>query len=141
MDLEVGQVLWLNVRYQADIISPCPHPMLVAIKNIDEEKIEVIAMDKVDGHKYQLLNEANRLIKCKNEEVIYKDSYAQLNNTLTIEYFPELTQYRKITAKLSSEKLEKLINDYEEYHNQNFIPDKRIVHMTKEEILKLNDNN
>lgn len=138
MDLEVGQVLWLKVRYQTNVVSRCEHPMLVAVIDIDDSKIEVIAIDKVEGREYQLLNEANRVVKCKDEKVINKDSYAQLNNTLTIEYFPEITKYRSTTAKLSNAKLEKLINDYKDYHNNNFIPDKRIVHMTKEEIIELN---
>ena len=74
------------------------------------------------------------------EKVIYEDSYAQLNNTLTIEYFSGLSKYRKTTAKLSKEKLEDLINDYRIYHKNNFISDERKVHMTKEEILSLNED-
>ena len=29
-ELEVGQVLWLKVRYQIDIVSNIKHPMLIA---------------------------------------------------------------------------------------------------------------
>ena len=46
MSLEVGQVLWLKVRYQTNIVAKVPHPMLVAVIDIDEDKIEVIAIDK-----------------------------------------------------------------------------------------------
>jgi len=70
--------------------------------------------------------------------VIFVDSYAQLNNTLTIEYFPELRNYRHTTAKLSKDKLEDLIKDYNEYHKNNIMLDERIIYMNKEEILKLN---
>ena len=142
MSLEIGQVLWLKVRYKTNVVADDKHPMLVAVIDIDENKIEVIAIDKAKGKTYQLYNEANRFIDSENpkEKVIYEDSYAQLNNTLTIEYFPELSKYRKTTAKLSKEKLEDLINDYRIYHKNNFIPDERKVHMTKEEILKLNKN-
>ena len=106
MSLEIGQVLWLKVRYKTNVMANDKHPMLVAVIDIDENKIEVIAIDKAKGRTYQLYNEANRFIDSENpkEKVIYEDSYAQLNNTLTIEYFPELSKYRKTTAKLSKEK-------------------------------------
>lgn len=141
MDLEIGQVLWLKVRYKTNIVAKQAHPMLVAVIDIDEEKIEVIAIDKAKDKISQLYSEANYFLDSENpkEKVIFVDSYAQLNNTLTIEYFPEIVKYRKTKAKLSKEKLEDLINDYRIYHKNNFIPDERKVHMTKEEILKLND--
>ena len=141
MNLEVGQVLWLRVRYKTDVVANCAHPMLVAVINIDEDKIEVIAIDKARNKIVQLYNEANRFLDSENpkETVIYEDSYAQLNNTLTIEYFPELINYRKTADKLSYDKLKDLISDYKMYHKNNFIPDERKVHMTKEEIIQLND--
>lgn len=143
MGLEIGQVLWLKVRYKTNIIAKYEHPMLVAVIDIDEDKIEVIAIDKARDKISQLYNEANHFLDSDNpkEKVIYVDSYAQLNNTLTTEYFPELIKYRKTEEKLSNNKLEDLIKDYKMYHNNNFIPDERKVHMTKEEILKLNENN
>lgn len=140
MDLEIGQVLWLKVRYKTDIVANMAHPMLVAVIDIDDNKIEVIAIDKAREKISQLYNEANYFLDSENpkEKVIYVDSYAQLNNTLTIEFFPELIKFRKTTAKLSKEKLTDLINDYKIYHKNNFIPDERKVHMTKNEILELN---
>ncbi len=140
MNLEIGQVLWLKVRYKTNLIAEYTHPMLVAIIDIDDNKIEVIAIDKAKNKIAQLYSEANHFIDSENpkEKVIFEDSYAQLNNTLTIEYFPELSKFRKTTAKLSKSKLEDLINDYKQYHKNNFIPDERKVHMTKEELLKLN---
>lgn len=141
MDLEIGQVLWLKVRYKTNVVADKVHPMLVAVIDIDEDKIEVIAIDKARDKISQLYNEANYFLDSENpkEKVIYVDSYAQLNNTLTIEYFPELIKYRKTTATLSNDKLTDLINDYRIYHQNNFIPDERKVHMTKDEILKLNE--
>lgn len=140
MDLEIGQVLWLKVRYKTDIVANMAHPMLVAVIDIDDNKIEVIAIDKAREKISQLYNEANYFLDSENpkEKVIYVDSYAQLNNTLTIEFFPELIKFRKTTAKLSKEKLTDLINDYKIYHKNNFIPDERKIHMTKNEILELN---
>lgn len=141
MDLEIGQVLWLKVRYKTNVVAEKAHPMLIAVIDIDDDKIEVIAIDKARDKISQLYNEANYFLDSENpkEKVIFVDSYAQLNNTLTIEYFPELVKYRKTKAKLSYEKLTDLINDYRIYHKNNFIPDERKVHMTKEEILRLNE--
>ena len=138
MDLKVGQVLWLKVRYKTDVVAKQIHPMLVAVINIDDNKIEVIAIDKAKDKLYQLYNQANYFLDSENEKVIYVDSYAQLNNTLTIEYFPEIVKFRKTKDILSQDKLEDLIKDYKQYHKNNFIPDERKVHMTKEEILNLN---
>ena len=140
MDLEVGQVLWLNVKYQTDVVSKVPHPMLVAIINIKDNNIEVIAIDKAKDKLHQLFSEANFFIDSENpkEKVISVDSYAQLNNTLTIEYFPELVKFRKNNAKLSKNKLNDLLEEYNKYHNNNSISVKRIIHMSKEDILKMN---
>lgn len=141
MDIEVGQVLWLNVRYQKNVVSKVPHPMLVAIANIEDNNIEVIAIDKAKDKLHQLFNEANFFLDSESpkEKVIYVDSYAQLNNILTIEYFPELIKYRRMKDKLSKNKLDELLMEYEEYKKNNIIPDHRIIHMTKEEILTLNE--
>ncbi len=46
-ELKVGQVLWLKVRYQIDQVSNMKHPMLIA--SINEEYIEIIALDKTAG--------------------------------------------------------------------------------------------
>ena len=142
MNLEIGQVLWLKVRYKTNVVADVVHPMLVAIIDISENIIEVIALDKAQNKVYQLYSEANRFIDHENphEEVISVDSYAQLNNKLTIENFPELIKFRKTTKKLSEKKLSELIQDYKKYHHDNIIADERKVHMTKEEILKLNEN-
>lgn len=140
MDLEIGQVLWLNVRYKTNVISKVPHPMLVAIANIEDNIIEVIAIDKAKEKIYQLFNEANLFINSDNpkEKAILVDSYAQLNNSLKIEYFPELVKFRKTKAKLSQKKLNELLDEYKKYHENNIIPPERIVYMSKEEILKMN---
>jgi len=140
MELEVGQVLWLKVRYKTEVVAKVAHPMLAAIIDIENDRIEVIAIDKARDKISQLYNEANYFLDCDNpkEKVIFVDSYAQLNNTLTIEYFPEIIQFRKTQAKLSPEKLKDLIQEYKEYHENNSIPKERTIYMTKKEILELN---
>jgi len=137
-ELKVGQVLWLKVRYQIDKVADVKHPMLIA--NINNEYIEVIALDKTLGKMQNLYYPYNHYIDCENpkEEVIYEDSYAQLNTKLTIENFEELKQFRKTTKCMSKDKLEDLLKDYWEYQEDNRIKEERIVHMDKEEILFLN---
>lgn len=139
-DLKIGQVLWLKVRYQIDKVSEVKHSMLIA--EIYDDYIEIIAIDKTAGRLQNLYYPYNKYINCENpkEKVLYEDSYAQLNTKLTIELFPELSNYRKTTALLSKGKLNELLNDYKEYQNTHRIKEERIVHMTKYELLELNQN-
>ena len=76
MDLEVGQVLWLKVRYKTNLIADKVHPVLVAVIDIDEDKIEVIAIDKAKDKISQLYSEANYFLDSDNpkEKVIYKNN-------------------------------------------------------------------
>jgi patatin-like phospholipase/acyl hydrolase len=138
-DLKVGQILWLKVRYQIDKVSDVNHPMLIA--EINDEYIEVIAIDKTAGKLQNLYYPYNRYINSNNphETVLYEDSYAQLNTKLTIENFTELKKYRKTMDLLSKAKLKDLLDDYKDYQSSNKIKEERIVHMTKNEILELNE--
>lgn len=138
-ELEIGQVLWLKVRYQIDVISEIKHPMLIA--KIEKDYIEVIAIDKTQGKMHQLFHNYNFYINSKEpkENVIYEDSYAQLNTKLTIEKIDELKLSRKTEAKLSKNKLKNLLAEYSEYQFKYGINEERIVHMTRKEILKLNN--
>lgn len=138
-DLKVGQILWLKVRYQIDKVSDVKHPMLIA--EINDEYVEVIAIDKTAGKLQNLYYPYNRYINSDDpkETVLYEDSYAQLNTKLTIEKFTDLKKYRKTNDLLSKTKLNELLNDYKDYQNSNRIKEERIVHMTKYEILELNE--
>lgn len=139
-DLKVGQVLWLKVRYQIDKVSNIRHPMLIA--DIKDDYIEVIAIDKTAGKLQNLYYPYNKYIDSDNpkETVLYEDSYAQLNTKLTIELFSELSDYRKTKNLLSKEKLNELLQDYQEYQFNNKIREERIVHMNKYELLELNED-
>ena len=138
-ELKIGQILWLKVRYQIDKVSDVKHPMLIA--EINDEYIEVIAIDKTAGKLQNLYYPYNRYINSDDpkETVLYEDSYAQLNTKLTIENFVDLKKYRKTKDLLSKTKLDELLNDYKDYQNNNRIKEERIVHMTKYEILELNE--
>lgn len=137
-NIKVGQVLWLKVRYQLDKVSEERHPMLIA--KINDEYIEVIAIDKTFGKLHQLFRPCNHYINSQNpdEKVIYEDSYAQLNTKLTIENFEGLSDYKKTNECLSNVKLKELLEHYDEYQNSNKLDESRIVHMTKVELLELN---
>lgn len=137
-DIKIGQVLWLKVRYQLDKVANEKHPMLVA--KINEDYIEVIAIDKTAGKLHQLFRPCNHYINSKNpdERVIYEDSYAQLNTKLTIENFIELPKFRKTVDCLSRTKLKELLEHYDEYQCNNKLDESRIVHMTRAELLELN---
>ena len=94
-DLKIGQILWLKVRYQIDKVSDVKHPMLIA--GINDEYIEIIAIDKTAGKLQNLYYPYNRYINSDNpkETVLYEDSYAQLNTKLTIENFADLKSIEK----------------------------------------------
>ena len=136
--LEVGQVLWLNVKYQKNVESKVEHPMLIC--RVEKKTIEVIALDKTAGKLHQLFHKYNYFINSLNpkESVIFEDSYAQLNTKLTIELTEELIGARKTVNKLSYDKLQDLIKAYYEYQENNKIDADRVVHMSSTEILKLN---
>lgn len=114
--------------------------MLIA--DIQDDYIEIIAIDKTAGKLQNLYYPYNKYINSENpkETVLYEDSYAQLNTKLTIEIFSELSNYRKTTDLLSKIKLKNLLTDYKEYQNTHKIKEERIVHMTKYELLELNEN-
>lgn len=137
-EIEIGQILWLKVRYQTDVVSSIKHPMLVV--KITEDYIEVIAIDKTAGKMHQLFHRYNYYIDSNNpkENVIYEDSYGQLNTKLTIEKIEELKPARKTTQKLSKQKLKDIIFEYQNYQNKYGVEEQRIVHMNRVEILSLN---
>lgn len=114
------------------------HPMLIA--KINENYIEIIALDKTEGKLHQLYKKCNYYINSENpkETVIFEDSYAQLNTKLTIEWDDILLKSRKTEKTLSNEKLRDLLKEYEEYQKNNILYEERIVHMTINEIKLLN---
>lgn len=138
MNLEIGQVLWLKIKYKIDEIAKEKHPMLIA--KVNEKYIEVIALDKTKGRLQNLYRPYNVFISIDNpnETVITQDSYAQLNNKFTIENTKELLMARKTRDKLSKKKLDDVLTKYSIWHEENIINEERIVHMDKKDILVLN---
>lgn len=110
------------------------------IADINDDYIEVIALDKTRGKLHQLFHYYNFYISYDNpkESVISEDSYGQLNTKLTIDKILELKNARKTLKKLSTKKLNALLKEYEDYQNNHNLDEKRVVHMSRDEILKLN---
>ena len=110
------------------------------IADINDDYIEVIALDKTRGKLHQLFHYYNFYISYDNpkESVISEDSYGQLNTKLTIDKILELKNARKTLKKLSTKKLNALLKEYKDYQNNHNLDEKRVVHMSRNEILKLN---
>ena len=138
MNLEVGQVLWLKIKYKIDEYAKEKHPMLIA--KINEKYIEVIALDKTKGKLQNLYRPYNVFISVDEplETVISQDSYAQLNNKFTIENTSQLLIARRTKDKLSKKKLDNILTKYDNWHKENNIIKDRIVYMSKRDILVLN---
>lgn len=138
-NLKIGQILWLKVRYQLNKVADEKHPMLIA--KIYDDYIEVIAIDKTKNKLHLLFRPYNYYINSQNpkEKVLFEDSYAQLNTKITIERFDNLSIFKKTNDCLSKEKLKDLIFYYEDYQANNKLDKERIIYITKDELLKLND--
>ena len=140
--IEVGQVLWLKVRFNNNSeVATCEHPNLVLVVSKDENYVEVCLVDslKEDNMWRMLTDEVIKLpIGNPEETVISRDSYAQLNNTIRIELFPELDKAKLCEDKLSKQKLKNVKKMYYEYRETHYIEDSRTVYMDKQEIILLN---
>jgi hypothetical protein len=72
------------------------------------------------------------------ESVIDKDSYVRLDDRYTIDVFDGLESYRRTDKKLSGQKLSEVKAAYTAYRAKHRINENRMVHMTEEEITKMN---
>ncbi len=139
-DLEIGQVLWLKIRFnRSGTLATVEHPYLII--DIDRQwgTVEVAQIDSVENkRRFKLISKTNKLISCEGETVIYKNSYAQLDNSFKLEDFPGLRKFRRKVDKLSTEKFQAVLKAYKDYHEQHEIDDNKVVYMDKKEILELN---
>lgn len=141
MGFEVGQVLSLRIRFNNQgEISQEKHPCLIVEIDKELSTIEIVQFSSLENKKHKAINKYNKIVMHTKpkETVIDKDSFAQLNNRFTIDLFDELTNYRRQEGKLSTKKLLQVLGAYEKYRFQNEIDENRIVHMDKEEIIRLN---
>lgn len=140
-DLEVGQVLSFKIRFnkQGDVATE-NHPCLIIGMDNEMNTIEIAHMDKIRGKWYQAASKRNKVIFQDNplETVIDEHSYMQMNNTIIIEYYPDIVKYRRQKEKLSPVKLADALQCYRDYHEKNEIDENRQVYITKEELERLN---
>lgn len=139
-NLEVGQVLSLRIRFNnTGAISQKRHPYLII--DIDEElnTVEIAQLDSLQGKEYKAAMRSNKVIYCDEpqEEVIDKDSYVQMDNTLKIELYEKLSEYRRQPDKLSEEKLKDVLNAYKNYHERYEIDENKQVYMSETELENL----
>ena len=140
MQIKVGQVLSLRIRFNnSGDISSTKHPYLV-IKCIDNNTLELAQCDKLRGKPWKAAFESNCVVYCDNpkETVIDEDSFIQMDNTIQIEYFDELINYRRQEDTLSEVKLNNVVKSYNEYHKNHHINEDKLVYMDKDEITNLN---
>jgi hypothetical protein len=140
-DLEIGQVLSLKIRFNnAGDLAIQKHPYLIVDIDLFLNIVEIAQIDSLAGKEYKAARKFNKTIFCDNphETVIDKDSYVQLDNSLKIEYFNDLSKFRRQKDKLSEGKLNSVLAAYKRYHNTYEIADTKDVYMTKDEVLELN---
>jgi hypothetical protein len=140
--IEVGQVLWMKLQFnKTGDIASVEHPVLILNINVSKKVIEVGHLDHLDEvNYYKALLPYNHLIEKSNpeESVILADSYLQMNNLFTLEYFKGLEKLRRTSNKLSTMKLKYALKEYNLYHKNNKLDDNRIVFMNKNMIMQLN---
>ena len=141
-DLVIGQVLSLKVRFNTNgDTAERKHPYLIV--GIDETlgMIEIAQLDTVEGKEYKAMMKSNKVIYCDNpcETVIDKDSYVQLDNSFQVEYFEDLSTYRRQTDILSEDKLRDVLEAYRKYHEEHELDEAKIVFMSENEIISLNN--
>ena len=76
----------------------------------------------------------------KEEKVIDKDSFVQIDNIIQLEHFSKLETKRRQIDKLSDKKFKKVLDKYLEYKENEWIDDNKKVFMSKEEIISLNED-
>lgn len=141
MDLEIGQVLALKIRFNnSGAIAQNPHPYLIV--GVDEKLdiLEIVQVDSLQGKEYKATFKTNKVIYCDepDETVIDKDSYVQLDNKFTLDCFPDLVRFRRQRDKLSEAKLKSVIETYRKYHLEHHLDEMKIVHLCEAEIRQLN---
>jgi hypothetical protein len=141
MNIEVGQVLSLRIRFNnSGTISKNKHPYLVVGVDKESKLLEVAQIDSLAGKEYKAIIFGNLVIPYDNplETVIDKDSYIQLDNTIKLAYFEDLTKHRRQIGKLSKDKLVMVLAAYKDYHKRYEIDENKVVNMDEDEIRNLN---
>ncbi len=141
LDLEVGQVLWLIIRFNNNgNVSNRQHLYLIMDINEEFNYIEIAQLDSVEGKEFKAMYKSNHLIlnQKPQESVIDRNVFLQMDNTFRVELCPEIMRFRKLKGKLSEAKRIKAIEEYFSYREKNIISENKNVYMSREELLFLN---
>ena len=140
-DIEVGQVLSLRIRIDYYGVFKDRHPYLVLDIREAENVLEVGQLHSLEGKPFEAIDNRNKVIfqGSPDETVIDKDSFIQKNNLILLEYYDGIEKYRRQKDKLSTKKLQSVIEAYKKYHTDHLIPEDRIVYLSKEELESLNN--
>lgn len=112
-EIKVGQVLWLKIRTDINVISRNRLPVLVI--DISDKFVEVIALESI-SNKSKISKNYNYFISLCDETVILRDCYAKLDAKITIGYTDELKRARKTLDTISKDKLDDILSKYNDYH-------------------------
>ncbi len=95
----------------------------------------------MNGKLFEIISKSNKAIYqgMTNETVIDQDSFVQLNNTIKLEYYDDLSRFRRQRDKLSNNKLKKVIDAYYDYHKNNRIEESHTIYLNREDIEELNN--
>ena len=140
-DLLIGQVLSLKIRFNNHgDIAKFKHPYLIVEIDTSLNVVEIAQIDSLYGKWFKASMKTNKIIDRDNpsETVIDKDSYIQLDNSFQLQYFDDLSKYRRQPDRLSNDKLQEVIKAYKDYHETHEINEDKIVFMTQAEIENLN---
>ncbi len=140
-DLEVGQVLSLRIKMDYCGVFKDKHPYLIISINEEENTVEIGQLHSMNGKLFEIISKSNKAVYqgMPDETVIDQDSFVQLNNTIKLEYYDDLSRFRRQTDKLSSNKLKKVIDAYYDYHKNNRIEESHTIYLNKEDIEELNN--
>lgn len=138
--LAIGQVLSLRIKIGYFGVFSEKHPYLILDINDQDGTVEVGQLHSLEGKPFEAINKENKVIFNSNpkETVIDKDSFIQKNNTILLENYDGIEKYRRQEDVLSKNKLESVIAAYRKYHDENEIPEDRIVYLDRETIENLN---
>ena len=140
-DIKIGQVLSLRIEmpYYGEFEEK--HPYIVLGVNEDNTVIEIGQLHSLQGKEFEAIDYKNKVIfkTMPDETVIDKDSFIQLYNKIQVENYEGLKKYRRQEDTLSKNKLEDVIEAYQDYQKKHHIADDRSVYLTKEDIERLND--
>lgn len=139
-NLKEAQIIWLKIELPYFGIFDDAHPYLVLHIDWEEYTVEIGQFHSVEGKGFEAISETNTVIYniSPEEPALPKTSFLQLNNTIKLELFEGISNYKRTEEKLSERKFNKAVRKYDKYHDEHEILDDHIIYMDKIRIQELN---